>query len=207
VKRILPVAVSAVVGLVLLIDYFLKVPALKQPATEIQDWGLIVSAFALALAAVNLLRIHGKKIAKADRQSIHSGILIAALLVTAFSGIFMGTRSKVFSFIFDSTFTPLAAVFYAMTAFHLASASYRAFRAKNLQAVALLVAGVLLMLGRAPVGEVIWKGFPGVADWITNVVNLAGSRGILISTAVGMVGAGLRVLAGIDRAHLGSGSE
>lgn len=206
-KRTLPVLVSAVVGLILLADYFLKVPILKQPATEIQDWGLIVSAFALALAAVNLLRIHAKRIVKKDRQSVHSGILIAALLVTAFSGIFMGTSSEIFKFIFDSTFTPLAAVFYAMTAFHLASASYRAFRAKNLQAVALLLSGVLLMLGRAPIGEVIWKGFPTVADWITNVVNLAGSRGILISTAVGTVGAGLRILAGIDRSHLGSGAE
>lgn len=206
-KRILPVAISAVVGLILLVDYFLKVPALKQTATEIQDWGLIVAAFALALAAVNLLLIHGKRIAKKDRQSIHSFILIAALLVTTFSGIFIGTRSGVFDFIFRSVFTPLAAVFYAMTAFHLASASYRAFRAKNLQAVALLLAGVLLMLGRAPIGEVIWKGFPKIADWITNVVNLAGSRGILISTAVGTVGAGLRILAGIDRSHLGSGTE
>ncbi len=206
-KRVLPMVLSAIVGVILLVDYFLKVPALKQTATEIQDWGLIVSAFALALAAVNLLRIHTKRIAKKDRQSVHSAILIAALLVTAFSGIFAGTTSGVFRFIFDSTFTPLAAVFYAMTAFHLASASYRAFRAKNLQAVALLVSGVLLMLGRAPIGEVIWDKFPVIADWITNVVNLAGSRGILISTAVGTVGAGLRILAGIDRSHLGSGTE
>jgi hypothetical protein len=206
-KKLLPMLVSAVVGLILLADYFLKVPALKQPATEIQDWGLIVSAFALALAAVNLLRIHAKRIVKKDRQSIHSAILIGGLLVTAFSGIFAGTTSRVFQFIFDSTFTPLAAVFYAMTAFHLASASYRAFRAKNLQAAALLVSGVLQMLGRAPIGEVMWNKFPAIADWLTNVVNLAGSRGILISTAVGTVGAGLRILAGIDRSHLGSGTE
>lgn len=206
-KRTLPVLVSAVVGVILLADYFLKIPAIKGPATEIQDWGLIVAAFALALAAVNLLRIHGDRIARKDRQSIHSAILIAGMLTTAISGIFGGMQTGVFKFIFDSMFTPLAAVFYAMTAFHLASASYRAFRAKNLQAVALLVSGVLLMLGRAPVGEAVWKGFPVIADWITNVVNLAGSRGILISTAVGTVGAGLRILAGIDRSHLGSGTE
>jgi len=206
-KRTLPILVSAVVGLILLADYFLKIPAIKQSATEIQDWGLIVSAFALALAAVNLIRIHGNRIARKDRQSVHSAILIVALLTTAFSGIFAGTQSATFKFIFDSMFTPLAAVFYAMTAFHLASASYRAFRAKNLQAMALLVSGVLLMLGRAPIGEVIWSKFPMIADWITNVVNLAGSRGILISTAVGTVGAGLRILSGIDRSHLGSGTE
>ena len=206
-KRTLPVLLSGVVGLILLATYFLDIPAQKQPATEIQDWGLIISAFALALAAVNLLRIHGQRIARKDRQSIHSAILIAGLLTMAISGIAGGTQSGVFQFLFDSTFTPLAAVFYAMTAFHLASASYRAFRAKNLQALALLLSGVLLMLGRAPIGEVFWDKFPAIADWITNVVNLAGSRGILISTAVGTVGAGLRILTGIDRSHLGSGIE
>lgn len=206
-KRTVPVVISAVVGVLLLVDYFFNVPSLKPRATEIQDWGLIISAFALALASINLVRIHGERIVKKDRQSIHSAILLGALFVTAFSGIFGGTKSGTFTFIFDSMFTPLAAVFYAMTAFHLASASYRAFRAKNLQAVALLVSGVLLMLGRAPIGEVIWSGFPKIADWITNVVNLAGSRGILISTAVGTIGAGLRILAGIDRTHLGSGAE
>lgn len=206
-KRTLPVIVAAVVGVILLADYFLKIPAIKQPATEIQDWGLIIAAFALALAAVNLILIHSKRILRKDRQSVHSAILITALLLTAGSGIFAGTKSAIFDFIFRSMYTPLAAVFYAMTAFHLASASYRAFRAKNAQAVALLVAGVLLMLGNAPVGEKIWIQFPKIASWITNVVNLAGSRGILISTAVGTVGAGLRILAGIDRSHLGSGAE
>ena len=206
-KRTLPVLIAAVVGLILLADYFLKIPAIKQPATEIQDWGLIIAAFALALASVNLIMIHGKRVARKDRQSIHSAILIISLFVTAYSGIFMGTKSKVFTFIFNSMYTPLAAVFYAMTAFHLASASYRAFRAKNAQAVVLLVAGVLLMLGNAPVGEAIWKQFPVIASWITNVLNLAGSRGILISTAVGTIGAGIRILAGIDRSHLGSGAE
>lgn len=90
-----------------------------------------------------------------------------------------------------------------MTAFHLASASYRAFRAKNLQAAVLLVSGVLVMLGNAPVGEVIWNRFPTISNWIMGVVNLAGSRGILISTAIGMVGVSLRILTGIDRSHLG----
>ncbi|QUL99194.1 MAG: hypothetical protein IMF26_03820 [Candidatus Fermentithermobacillus carboniphilus] len=206
-KREVPVAISALVGLVLLIDYFFKIPSIRTMATEIQDWGLIIAAFALALAAVNLLRIHVSRIGKWNRNSIHSFILVAAMLITVFSGIVLGRQSKPFDFIFQAIFNPLASAFYAMTAFHLASASYRAFRAKNAQAAALLIAGVLLMLGRAPIGEAMWSRFPKIADWIMGVVNLAGSRGILISTAVGMVGVSLRVLTGIDRSHLGGGAE
>lgn len=206
-KRSLPVAVSAIAGIILLGDYFLNIPVLKAAAGEVQDWGIILAAFALALAAINLVRLHLQRLGRRDKESIHSMILLAALFATAFSGIGMGTDSKVFDFIFQSMFTPLAAVFYSMTAFHLASASYRAFRMKNAQAAALLISGVLLMLGRAPVGEVMWSGFPRIADWIMGIVNLAGSRGILISTAIGMVGVALRVLSGIDRSHLGSGME
>lgn len=202
-KRELPVLISVIIGAALIADYFFKIPWLQRAATEMQDWGLIVAAFALALAAVNLLRIHVNRITRWNRNSIHSLILVVAMLVTSFSGIVLGTKSKSFDFIFQAIYNPLAAAFYAMTAFHLASASYRAFRAKNAQAAALLIAGVLLMLGRAPVGEAIWSKFPVIADWITGVVNLAGSRGILISTAVGMVGVSLRVITGIDRSHLG----
>ena len=206
-KQILPVIVSAVVGFLLLIDFFLDIPALKGPATEVQDWGVILAAFALALAAINLVGFHVRQIGRKSVDSIHSLILLAGLFATALSGIFMGTDSVVFDFIFRSIYTSLAAVFYAMTAFHLASASYRAFRLKNPLSAALIVSGVLLMLGKAPIGEHIWSGFPVISDWITGVVNVAGSRGILISTAIGSVGMALRVLTGIDRSYLGAGSE
>jgi len=201
----LPIFLSAIVGFLLLVDYFFKIPTIQAAATEVQDWGIIIAAFALALAAINLTRIHAVRVAKRDRNSIHSLILIIGLCVTAGSGIFFGRDSATFDFIFQGVFTPLAAAFYAMTAFHLASASYRAFRVKNAQAAALLIAGLLVMMGRAPVGEVIWNKFPVISEWIMGVVNLAGSRGILVSIAVGMVGVSLRILTGIDRAHLGGG--
>lgn len=202
-RREVPLAISGLIGLVLFLEYFFKLPAMSAWASNLQNWGIVISAFALALAAANLIRIHVKRISMGGRQALHSSILVAALVVTVVSGIFIGIRKDPFTFIFDAIYTPLAAAFYSMTAFHLASASYRAFRAKNALAAALLVTGVLLMLGRAPIGEVIWSKFPAVANWIMGVINLAGSRGIMITTSIGVIGVGLRVLTGLDRAHLG----
>ncbi|MCL5039724.1 MAG: hypothetical protein M1299_07900, partial [Firmicutes bacterium] len=84
-----------------------------------------------------------------------------------------------------------------------ASASFRAFRARNVEATILLLAGVLVLLGRAPVGELISGFFPRGADWLMNVPNIAGNRAILIGAAIGTVATGLRLLLGIDRGYLG----
>jgi len=203
-KREVPIALTALCGVFLFGGYFFKIPFLTTGGVELQNWGIIIAAFAFAMAATNLSRIHVARIAKGGSEAVFSVILLCGLGVTLASGIFGGTTSKPFDFVFRGIMTPLAAAFYAMTAFHLASASYRAFRAKSAQATALLVTGVLLMIGRAPIGEVIWGKFPAIAQWIMSYVNLAGSRGIQMSTAVGTVGLALRILTGIDRSHLGS---
>jgi hypothetical protein len=90
-----------------------------------------------------------------------------------------------------------------MVAFFVASSAYRAFRARSAEALLFLVAGAIVMLGRAPIGEVIWSQFPVITEWIMKYPNLAGMRGVQIGVAVGVIGVGIRVLLGIDRSYLG----
>jgi hypothetical protein len=64
-------------------------------------------------------------------------------------------EGSLFYWMFQNIFTPLSATMFALLAFFVASASYRAFRIRNFEATLLLGSGVLLMLGRVPAGQAI----------------------------------------------------
>jgi len=70
-------------------------------------------------------------------------------------GAHLKNERSVFYWIFYSIYLPLGATMFALLAFFVASASYRAFRIRNFEATLLLISGVLLMLGRVPVGALI----------------------------------------------------
>lgn len=70
-------------------------------------------------------------------------------------GAHLQTKGSLFYWMFFNIYTPLQATMFALLAFFVASASYRAFRIRNFEATLLLVSGIILMLGRVPVGDLI----------------------------------------------------
>ncbi len=83
-----------------------------------------------------------------------------------------------FQFFFDNFYFPLSATIFALLAFYVASAAFRAFRAKNVHATLLLIAAVIVMIGRVPIGGYLWKGFPWLQEWLMTWPNTAGQRAI-----------------------------
>ncbi|NOZ74815.1 MAG: hypothetical protein GXO90_05475 [FCB group bacterium] len=74
-------------------------------------------------------------------------------------GSHISYRGSLFNWMFYKIFTPLSATMFALLAFFVASASYRAFRIRNFEATLLLVGGIIIMLGRVPIGSKISTWF------------------------------------------------
>lgn len=117
-----------------------------------------------------------------------------------------------FDWMYTWVLQPLMTTTFALLAFYVASAAFRAFRAKNLEAT-LLLATALIILFRAtmfgsmvgvPLADGSWFGMDRVYAFVMNVFNTAGNRAIMIGISLGIASTSLKVLLGIDRSYLGS---
>jgi hypothetical protein len=115
-----------------------------------------------------------------------------------------GPEGRVFVWIYDHVFAPCNATMFALLAFFVVSAAFRAFRARNAEAALLLVSAVVILLGRAPMGRAIHPYLPELADWMLDIPNNAGRRAIMMGAAIGAIATGLRVILGLERSHLGA---
>lgn len=114
-----------------------------------------------------------------------------------------GLTNQMFVHFFDYIMIPLQATMFALLAFFITSASYRAFRARNLLATLLLIAALIVMLRftPGPWGEYLAK----TSAWVMNVPNLAAQRAIVIGIGLGIVATALKVILGIERGYMGKG--
>jgi predicted MFS family arabinose efflux permease len=163
-----------------------------------------VIAFAYVLGVANIARINFHIIQKKDKDWAYKIILVSGLVFMVLLGIGWGIKEgTIFYWFFYNAYYPMQATMFSLLAFFIASAAFRAFRVRTWEAALLAVTAVLVMVGRVPIGEHIWKGFPDLTEWIMNVPQLAAKRAIMIGAALGAISTGLKVLTGLERTYLG----
>lgn len=198
-------------GLFVIIAVFVSgVPGLTEWKDTVDDWFLMASAWAVAVGVVNLTQIHGRRVQMKREGYAYSIWLMVCMFGMAFFGIFIAKNANHagWKFMYNQLIAPMNATVYSTLVFYIGAAAYRAFRVRNLEASVLLVAAVLMMLGRVPLGKVLLGDWVGeAADWILNVPNSAGMRGIQIGATLGGIATALRILVGIERGHLGGTGE
>ena len=220
-KREVPFIITLVVGVVFVIQYFIPHYTFDKAENAFSDWFSIVAAFAIWLGALSLLKMSSEKIRRKKHDWEMAVVIIVCFLLTVIVGFYdaiVGLQSDPavsfrepgshFDWIYVNVYTPLSSTMVAILAFFVASASYRAFRARNIQATLLLLAGFFVMLGRVALGDILTGFMPDgwqasdLANWLMAFPNTGGQRAIKIGVALGIVSTALRVILGIERSHL-----
>jgi membrane-associated HD superfamily phosphohydrolase len=208
-KRTVPLMITFFTAFFLVVSFFIPHEPFGQLEQRLLVWFAIVSGFTMLLGVYSLFRAHVTKIARAREDRWHSLALLLSLVATLVVGIIGFVRfgspfhmQSPFMFVYTYSIVPLQGTMFALLAFYIASASYRAFRARNTVATLLLVSAVIVMLGRVPIGAAISEFFPAAQEWIMDIPQLAAKRGIQIGAALGAVSMSLRIMLGIERSYL-----
>jgi hypothetical protein len=227
-KRTIPLVIAFVMGVVMMLRYFVPHQSSEDLYALMADWGIIIGGFALFLGVYNLLATHFTKTRRHVRGWGYSAVVLFAAFGTIFLGFMRDIEALIsstsglkldiisslgvwknveggspFDWVYQHMQIPLSATMFSILAFFIVSAAYRTFRARSVEATILLVTAIIVMLGRVPIGAILGDWLPNLQERIMGIPNLAAKRGILIGVCLGSVATSLRIIFGIERAYLG----
>lgn len=199
-----PLALCFITGVFCFVQFFVPHEYGVKAYKITHQWARIIGAFALVLGIGSLLKNHLGRISGRRPDWPYSIVTLVALAATAFVMVWKGLNPGTPGYwVFMNVQVPLDGTMFSMLAFFIASAAYRTFRARTPEAAVLLVAAIIIMIGRVPVGQFFGDWLGGTAEWIFNVPATAAKRGILLGVALGSIATSLRIIVGLERSYLG----
>ena len=125
----------------------------------VQESEIVLGLIEEENSSLSLEKVHwrGKSVNKLADKLTDSGAKVE--IIPEDWGAHLSKKDSFFNWMFFKIFTPLSATMFALLAFLVASAAYRAFRIRNFEATLLLVSGIIIMLGRVPIGSKISSWF------------------------------------------------
>lgn len=228
-RRQVPLLIASLAGCVMIITYFS--PALQSWSERAGNWYKVILAISLLLGGINLVMHHARKVVKREAGWGFAAVTLAAFFLTMFVGLLkIGTapnpdfprhawsgdfeeEGAPFWWLYTYVFMSVTASMFSLLAFYVASAAFRAFLAKNVEASLLLGTAVIVLIGRSSAGAWLAQYLPvGLAPpelttFIMQVFTTAGQRAIMIGIALGLAATSLRILLGMDNSFLGGESE
>ena len=199
-----PLVITFLVATALVAMFFIPHHKVQEAQSTLLNWANVVYAFALILGSLTLWVSHQKKVVARAEGWQYSVVTLSALLFVTAAGTVQGVEEgTLVNRYYNMVNSPLASTMFALLAFFIASAAFRAFRARNAEATLLLGTAIVMMIGRVSVGEFLWSGFPPVTEWLLDVPNLAAKRAIALGIGLGAISTALKIILGIDRTYLG----
>ncbi len=175
---------------------------LKLESITLTKYTVQLVSFAYLLGLSGLFIRHIRTILRRSDGWPFSILLLTLFLVTWLSGYF---AQPVYQWIITSPLPTLRIVITSFAGFYMYTVFFRGARARSFESVVLLVSSIIIMLRNAPVGEMIWSGFPPLADWIDSYPSNGAVAAIWIGIGIGAITLFVRSILGLEKAFLGGG--
>jgi len=183
----------------------------------------VVGAFTVGLGIYSLCQVHGRNIARRRPGWHNSAAFFAAMIAMLVFGLWehylhlpeptpqvVPWPKGVYEVLFNGLYSPLQAATFSLLAFYIASAAYRAFRIRTLEAGLMMAAAFIVMLGQVPVGRWLTGALPetgGLAplrlevlgEWVMGWLNTPAQRAITFGILVGALAMSLRIWLSLER--------
>jgi hypothetical protein len=228
-KRWLPVIIAFIMGVFFALQYYVPMRWSDKLMTGVSNWEIVISIFAMGLGLVSLFHLHATKIRRKVPGWGYSVVLFIAIFGMMAAGFYCSNNSvkpgttilTIYGWLYQNLIVPLQSTVFAILAFYIASAAFRAFRAKSKEATLLLIAALIVMFARVPMGEYIYNQIPkfqmfgitmpiaigDIAEWIMRVLNTAAQGGISLGICMASIAMSLKIIFGIERAYMGGGKN
>lgn len=144
----------------------------QKPVTEFTN---IISAFLIGLGLFSLMRIHLRRLLKAQKDWGYSAVLLFSMVAFVVFGYWnfitrLGTEGAAMEaskdawkfpqyandLLFDGLLQQMEAAMFSIVAFYILSAAYRAFRARSAEASILLVTALIVLVSLLGVVTYAW---------------------------------------------------
>lgn len=199
-KSLLLAAIAIACGLVVLLGYFLDIPMLIGLRVILLRWATVLMGVAWLVGVMNLARSHWTKVRTHQAGGVYSLFLLLSLLLTIVIVGYFGPTNKWSLLIFNSIQVPIETSLMALLSVVLVYAAIKLLKRRpNAFSMIFVGTAVVVLLGSLSLPLLEYSGLPELRTWISQVLAMAGGRGILLGVALGTMATGLRVLVGMDR--------
>jgi hypothetical protein len=202
-KSAISFAFAVIVGVIVLLGYFLPIGLLLDLRQMFVEWAGILAAVALLVGVSNLYYVHWSKINSGHVDNFYSYVLIISLTLTLILVGWFGPVHNVSMWVFNYIQVPIETSFMALLAVILVYIIIRMLRRRfdNFTLIFSITVVFTLITSSLLLREITFLS--DFRTWITHVPAVAGARGLLIGVVLGIVATGLRILMGSDRPYGG----
>jgi len=199
----LPFALMLVIGIFFVVQYYVPHPLVQRPKELMLQWKQPLNAFIIFVALGGLVTMHVRRVFKRQRRWGYSVVALSSMLAMVVAGMGWGIQDGgMFATWFEFLITPIESTMFALLAFFIASAAFRAFRARTAGATILLLSAGVVMLGLIPAVEDALPPLAAVGQFLLDYPNTAAKRAIVIGVGLGAIAVALKTILGIDRTIL-----